>query len=347
MARSKEAEILTMDKVLEINGLSVTAATAQGQQRLIESVNLDVRAGEVLGIIGESGSGKTTTVRSVLGLHDRNVFVSSGEIRILGRQVLAPGRKVDKSVRGREVGMVFQGASSSLDPLMKIHAQLREVVSTHMPHLTGARRDEQINRVVTRMGFKDVGRVLRSYPHQLSGGMRQRIAIALAIVVEPKLLIADECTSALDVTTQAEVVSLLRSLIDGSGMGMAFVTHDLMLAGEICTRIAVMYAGQVVEVGSAADVSTNPSHPYTRALLAAIPSWKHGGIKAIEGTAPRVLGNWTGCRFSARCTRVNSTCLEGSISWNEVRPENFARCNFPNVDNAEDQQRKATGDANH
>ena len=317
-----------MSPILEIKKLSVTAATASGPQVLIDSVDLEVGGGEVLGLIGESGSGKTTTVRSILGLLDRNVYVSAGEVRVLGRQVLSPGKEDVKGVRGRHVGMVFQGASSSLDPLMKVGAQLREVVATHLAELSRKERDERIVRIISRMGFNDVERVLRSYPHQLSGGMRQRIAIALGVIAEPELLIADECTSALDVTTQAEVVKLLRSLTDGSGMGMVFVTHDLMLASEICTRIAVMYAGQVVETGPAEDVVRRPIHPYTKALLAAIPGWRHGEFRAIEGSAPRILGDWKGCRFAPRCGRAESMCSTGGVPWVDIEGGRQARCHF-------------------
>jgi peptide/nickel transport system ATP-binding protein len=274
-----------------------------------------------------SGSGKTTTVRSVLGLLDRNVSVTAGEVSVLGMRVQAPGVDESAKVRGRHVGMVFQGASASLDPLMTVGSQLREVARTHLPALSARERDERIAAVIAKMGLPDTARVLSSYPHQLSGGMRQRIAIALAVVAEPEVLITDECTSALDVTTQAEVVDLLRGLTERSDMGMVFVTHDLMLAGDICTRIAVMYAGQIVEIGPAREVIGQPRHPYTRALLAAIPRWDGGEIRAIDGTAPRITAEWTGCRFAPRCPRAEAVCRTGDAPWIEL-PGGGVRCHF-------------------
>jgi peptide/nickel transport system ATP-binding protein len=317
-----------MNAVLEIDGLTVEAATSRGPHVLVDDVRLAIGRGQILGLIGESGSGKTTTVRSILGLLDRNVSVVGGRVAVLGKTIQAPGEEHVDTVRGRHVGMVFQGASSSLDPLMTVRRQLREVVGTHMPELSKQERDDRIAGVIRRMGFTDVDRVLGSFPHQLSGGMRQRIAIALAVVTEPEVLIADEATSALDVTTQAEVVDLLRSLTVDSGMGMVFVTHDLRLAGEICTEIAVMYAGQIVETGAAADIVTDPRHPYTRALLAAIPGWDGGEIKAIEGSAPRITEDWVGCRFAPRCPRAEAICTTGSVPWVAVSGGGRSRCHF-------------------
>lgn len=269
-----------MAPVLGIDKLTVRAATSGGPLTLLDDVCVTADEGEIVGLIGESGSGKTTTVRAVLGLLDPNVTVAAGTVDVLGRRVCAPGIGDFRWVRGRHAGMVFQGASSSLDPLMKVRGQLREVVRTHLPQLGRAERDQRIADVVRRMGFTDVDRVLNSYPHQLSGGQRQRVAIALAVVTGPELLIADECTSALDVTTQAEVITLLRSLTRGDRFGapghrmaMVFVTHDLMLARELCTRIVVMYKGRIVETGPAQDVVQRPRHDYTKALLDAIPQW--------------------------------------------------------------------------
>jgi oligopeptide/dipeptide ABC transporter ATP-binding protein len=263
----------------------------------------------------------------VLGLLDRNVSIASGEVRVMGHLVQSPTENDVAWVRGRHVGMVFQGASSSLDPLMKVGNQLREVAARHLGELPADERSARIERVISRMGFKDVGRVLKSYPHQLSGGMRQRIAIALAVVAEPEFLIADECTSALDVTTQREVVELLQSLTEGSGMGMIFVTHDLLLAGEICDRIAVMYAGQLVEIGRAAEVVAAPGHPYTRALLAAIPG-RSKVLRAIEGTPPRVMADFRGCRFATRCAYVQDVCRAAETPWTELSRGGGSRCRY-------------------
>ena len=262
-----------MSSLLEITDLTITAATASGTSTLVENISLTLRPGEVLGLVGESGSGKTTTVRSIVGLLDANVSVASGEISVLGRVVSAPGRDDYASVRGRHVGVVFQGTGSSLDPLMRVGKQVAEVVRRHRRSLSKAEVRDLVLTTIASMGFDDPGRVAHSFPHELSGGMRQRVSIALAMVTGPELLIADECTSALDVTTQKSVVALLSSLVREKDMGMIFVTHDLMLAQELCDRICVMSQGKIVEMGDTASIMENPREDYTRQLLAAIPHW--------------------------------------------------------------------------
>jgi ABC-type dipeptide/oligopeptide/nickel transport system ATPase component len=262
-----------MADLLEIEGLTICASTRDGEMTLVDDVSVSVGSGEVLGLIGESGSGKTTTVRSIVGLLERNLSVTAGRVSVLGSQVCTPQRADFARVRGRHVGFVFQGAGSSLDPLLRVGKQLREVIRRHRPDLSRAATESEIEQALAGMGFTSPDRVAHCYPHQLSGGMRQRVSIALAMVAKPELLIADECTSALDVTTQKDVVQLLTTLVAGSGVGLVFVTHDLILAEEICTKIAVMRRGRVVEAGKARDVMGNPRHEYTRQLLASVPRW--------------------------------------------------------------------------
>jgi peptide/nickel transport system ATP-binding protein len=262
-----------MASLLEIDELTVTAATSAGTATLVEGISLSLEPGEVLGLVGESGSGKTTTIRSIVGLLDPNVSVASGRISVLGRVVSAPGRDDYAAVRGRHVGVVFQGTGSSLDPLMRVGKQIVEVVRRHRPEVSRAKARDLAISTIASMGFADPERVAHSYPHELSGGMRQRVSIALAMVTEPELLIADECTSALDVTTQKSVVALLSSLVKDNTMGMIFVTHDLMLAQELCDRICVMSQGRIVEMGPTDSIMENPQEDYTRRLLAAIPHW--------------------------------------------------------------------------
>jgi oligopeptide/dipeptide ABC transporter ATP-binding protein len=312
--------------LLQARGLTIRASTAAGQVTLVEDIDLEVGEGEIVGLIGESGSGKTTTVRAMIGLLDRNLPVTGGEISLRGRTICAKGVPYSDGVRGRHIGMVFQGASASLNPLMRIGKQMREVIKRHDRDATKADVAERSRRVLTSMGFTDPDRVLHSFPHQLSGGMRQRVAIALAAVTEPDVIIADECTSALDVTTQAEVVALLRSLTTNSRTGMLFVTHDLMLAREICSRIAVMYAGQIVETGEARQITSAPRHPYTRALLEAIPTWGGGEIRGIDGSAPRVTADWRGCRFAPRCPVARESCTTDQVAWTGFDDRSGARC---------------------
>lgn len=308
-----------------VSDLTIDASTAAGDVRLLESVDMELHEGEILGLIGESGSGKTTAARAMIGLLERNVRVSSGRLQLGDRIVLADGVERFDEVRGREIGMVFQSATMSLDPLMKVGKQLREVLGTH-ESITDEEVQRRLEEVLTKMGFVDLNRVLDSYPHQLSGGQRQRVAIALAIVTRPSVVIADECTSALDVTTQAEVIKLLRSLTDDHSTAMLFVTHDLMLAWEICTRIAVMYGGQIMEVGPADQIVNRPQHPYTKALLAAVPSWDGSDVRGIEGTPPLVTSSWTGCRFAPRCSVALDECRVGDVAWTPLSTGAGARC---------------------
>lgn len=262
-----------MTELLSVSGLTITAQLPDSELRLIEDADVQIRQGEILGVVGESGSGKTTLARAVVGLLERNVRVESGSIRLSGTEIVAPGVDRTAKIRGAEVGMVFQDASRSLNPLMKVRTHLAEVLHRHIPGITKAEVHKRSLDVLEQMRITDAGRVLDSYPHQLSGGLRQRVAIALAVVTRPSLVIADECTTALDVTTQTKVVELFRQLVGELGIGLLFVTHDLMLASDLCDTIAVMSAGRVVEQGPASDVLERPEQAYTQRLLAAIPSW--------------------------------------------------------------------------
>jgi len=262
--------------LLDVRGLTITATLPGREVTLLDDVDLQVRAGEVVGVVGESGSGKTTLARSVVGLLERNVSVAGGAIDLVGETVAAPGLDRTETVRGSSVGMVFQDASRSLNPLMRVRRALGEVLKRHVPGIDARDVAARSADVLRKMRIEDPERVLDSYPHQLSGGLRQRVAIGLAVVTNPALVIADECTTALDVTTQAEVVTLFRHLVDELGVGLLFVTHDLMLASDLCDRIAVMYAGRVVEDDATDTVLGSPTEDYTRRLLEAVPHWSEG-----------------------------------------------------------------------
>jgi peptide/nickel transport system ATP-binding protein len=265
-----------MTSLLEVDGLTITASVPGRELTLLADVDLTIAPGEVVGVVGESGSGKTTLARAVVGLLERNVRIAGGSISLAGTEVVSPAADRTAAVRGHQVGMVFQDASRSLNPLMRVRRHLAEVLRRHEPGITKADVAKRSAEVLRRMRVDDPDRVLDSYPHQLSGGLRQRVAIALAVVTNPSLVIADECTTALDVTTQAEVVALFRHLVGELDIGLLFVTHDLMLASDLCDRIAVMYAGEVVELGPTAQVLHHPEEPYTQRLLEAVPSWSEG-----------------------------------------------------------------------
>lgn len=316
-----------MADVLAISGLTVRAHLSDHDVVLVDDLDLDLRAGEILGVVGESGSGKTSVVRTLIGLLARNADVVAGEVQVAGTTVVTP--KVDHTarVRGSEVGTVFQDASRSLNPLLKVGTQLGEVIRRHQRSVSTSDARVTMAAVLRRMKIDDPERVLGSYPHQLSGGQRQRVAIALAVVTNPALILADECTSALDVTTQAEVVSLFRDLVRDSGIALVFVTHDLLLAADLCDRVAVMYSGQLVEAGPTAAVLRASRHPYTAGLLASAPGWgTDAPIRGIPGSAPRVTPTFIGCRFADRCPKADDDCRAADIAWTHFADREGVRC---------------------
>lgn len=259
--------------LLNIHELEVGAATRNGMIEILKGVNLRLDPGDRLGLIGESGSGKTTLVRALIGLLDANMRVTGGSVDILdGQPLLNSGTDSTHMFRGRHIGVVFQSALTSLHPLRRLGKQFDEVVALHQPGLKSKARRALATDLLLEMGIQQTERVLNSYPHEVSGGQRQRVAIALALASDPEIVIADECTSALDVRTQDQVVKLFSRVI-GQDRGLLFVTHDLALASQICNKFVVLERGTVVEAGSAADVLFAPQHEYTKSLLKSIPPW--------------------------------------------------------------------------
>lgn len=321
-----------MTTLLQIERLRVACGRGAERTLALDDVSLSVEQGELVGVIGESGSGKTTLVRSIIGLQDRACDVKdSGLIRFDGHEVFSRDTDRLAELRGAGIGMIFQNASASLNPLLKVGTQLREVISAHDQSGLGRGAAEQrIDELLQRLGFDEPARVRRSYPHQLSGGMAQRVAIALAVINEPKLVIADECTSALDVTTQADVVALLSSVTRQRDWTLMFVTHDILLASEFCTRLVVMYGGQIVEDGSVDRITSAPGHPYTKALLAAVPVWgPPAPLLGIPGTPPRIQEGFVGCRFATRCDRSTDECVQADIPWTATPSGGGRRCIHP------------------
>ncbi|MCO5121540.1 MAG: ABC transporter ATP-binding protein [Burkholderiaceae bacterium] len=301
------------EAVLQVRGLSVDFLTARGRLHALDSVDLDVRQGTTLAVVGESGSGKSVLSRTILRLLPPTARVAPGA-RILfdGEDLLALDRAAIRSVRGRRIAMVFQDPMTALNPVRTIGSQLAEGLRLHLGMKPAAAASRAVELLAT-VGIASPAQRARQYPHQLSGGMRQRVVIAMAIACEPELLIADEPTTALDVTVQADILDLLSRLQAERRMTMILITHDLGIAAGRADEIAVMYAGRLVEKASTREVFRRPRMPYTAALLRSIPKLDdppHARLFAIPGRPPVVFGDTAGCRYAPRCDRADAACAE-------------------------------------
>ena len=325
------------DRLLDIDGLVVSFQTPRGRLVAVDGVSLRVERGQTVCIAGESGCGKSVTALSVMGLLPDTAKVERGAIRLDGSDLLTMAPAQRRRLRGRSMAMVFQEPMTALNPVQSIGRQIAEVFAIHGTAGRGEVRDKVIALLrQVRMDYPE--RRYDEYPHQMSGGMKQRVTIAMALANGPGLLIADEPTTALDVTIQAQVLHLLRDLQRELGTGIVFVTHDLAVVAEIADRVVVMYAGRVVEQGSVLDVLERPAHPYTMALLAARPragQTRRGGdrLAAIPGAMPSPLVRIDGCRYQARCPRVQARCRTDAPALARVTrggdDGHAAACHFP------------------
>ena len=310
---------------LAVADLSVTFAGASGPARVVTDVGFEVSAGETIGLVGESGSGKSVTALSILGLIQEQANAQvSGRVSVNGREFGAATRSL-RGLRGRHVGMIFQEPRRSLDPAFSVGSQIAEIARSH---LGLARRDawDRAVAMLDRVGIDDAASRAKDYPHMLSGGMCQRVLIAMALVASPRVLLADEPTTALDVTVQARVLDLLQDLQDEMGLAIVLITHDLSIVASMCRRTAVMYAGQVVEWGDTASLFEKPSHPYTEGLLASLPQRQAGArMGSIPGVVPSPDQWPSGCRFAPRCTYAVERCTEG-LPLLEPAGASVARC---------------------
>ena len=299
-----------MDALLELRDLSVSFDTPRGRVHAVRQVDLDVRPGECVGLVGESGSGKTQLLLAAFGLAERSAVIE-GSARLGGEQLLGASDHALESVRGARVGFVFQDPMASLTPHLSIGAQITEVLRVHRRMSASEARSRALE-LLERVRIGDPAQRLRQYPHELSGGMRQRAMLAIALACEPDLLIADEPTTALDVTVQAGILELLRELKATQRLAIVLVTHDFGVAGALCDRVAVMYAGAIVEQGSTVQLFAGAHHPYTRALLAALPRLStpvDAPLASIGGSPPGPLETMTGCAYAPRCERADSQCF--------------------------------------
>lgn len=299
--------------LLSARGVTVAFPARDGMVIAANDVSFGVRAGRTLGLVGESGCGKSVTLRSLLGLVPYPGEVIAGEVMFDGRDLLNLSGKDLETIRGREISMIFQDPTSSLNPVLSVGDQLSETLRTKL-HL--GKRDAAIRSIelLERVGIPSPKQRVRDFPHQLSGGMKQRVMIAIAIASQPRLLLADEPTTALDVTIQDQILALLADLQDETGMGLVLVSHDLGVIGRSSDDISVMYAGYIVERGTAAQVLREPRHPYTQGLLGAIPPLRNGGrrgaLTAIPGQPPNIAELPQGCPFIPRCPHALETCAQ-------------------------------------
>ena len=317
-----------MNPVLEIRNLSVGFETPQGIARAVDGVSLSVREGETVGLVGESGSGKTVTALSILRLLDPPASIApESVIAYRGTNILTLEPADLRRIRGAEIAMVFQEQSTSLNPVLRVGTQITETLHAHRDITRQAARSRAIE-LLDLVGIPDAPRRVHAYPHELSGGMQQRVMIAMALSCEPSLLIADEPTTALDVTIQAQILSLLADLRSRLGMAMILITHDLGVVAEFADRIAVMYGGQLVEQAPTRSLFAHPAHPYTEALLAAMPRLDRptDRLKAIPGSVPPATAWPAGCRFHPRCSKVLERCASEQPPMLPLPGGQHARC---------------------
>lgn len=293
---------------LVVSGLTTRIRTSRGEVPAIQDVSFTLAPGEILGLVGESGSGKSVTLRSLLKLMPP-AAQPSGSVMWQGRNLLSMNTRDLSAVRGGQIAMIFQEPMIALNPVLTVHRQIDESLCAHTD-LSRAQRRQRTIELLGLVGIPDAQNRLKDYPHQFSGGMRQRVMIAVALAGEPSLLLADEPTTALDVTIQEQIIKLLLSLRDQLSMGMIFVTHDLSVVAQLCDRVAVMYAGRIVESGPVIDIFRHPRHPYTQGLMASVPQAgaERAPLLSIEGTPPSLLALPAGCSFNPRCQYQTERC---------------------------------------
>ena len=316
-----------MDYLLEIDDLHTYFKTKKGTVKAVNGVSYRVEAGKTLGIVGESGSGKSVSAMSILKLLDGNGYIDSGEIKFKGRNLVECSQNDMYQIRGNEISVIFQEPMTSLNPVYTIEKQLNEVYLTHQK-ISKEEASKKSLEMLNAVKIPNAKSIMKQYPHQLSGGMRQRVMIAMALACEPSLLIADEPTTALDVTIQAQILDLMNQLKKETGTSILFITHDLGVVAEVCDDVAVMYCGRVVERGDVKTIFANPSHPYTKGLLGSIPRLGDAGkeLKSIPGNVPNPKYMPKGCKFEPRCPYASEKCREEEPGFFQIEEGHISRC---------------------
>jgi peptide/nickel transport system ATP-binding protein len=298
-----------MSALLEIRDLATHFAAATGTVKAVDGVSFDVNAGEIVGLVGESGSGKTITGFSILGLIDAPGRIVAGSIKLEGRELVGLPQGELRKLRGKRIAMVFQDPSTALNPVLSIGEQMRMALAAH-ESVSRAAADERARDLLARVGIPEPAKRLDAYPHQLSGGMRQRVAIAIALLNRPSLIVCDEPTTALDVSIQAQILAEMRDLARDFGTALIWISHDLATVSALASRLIVMYAGRIVEDGPIGAILRSPRHPYTRGLLDSLPSMAAPGqeLRQIPGSMPSLANLPPGCAFAPRCTHADAAC---------------------------------------
>jgi len=324
----EEGHVHNPEFLVDIQDERLSFFTPAGEVKALNQVSFNIRQGEVLGIVGESGSGKSVTASSIMGLTAYPGKMIGGDVWFNGHYINQVSEKEFRKIRGNEVAMIFQDPMTCLNPVYTIGNQLCEAILLHTDKTRKEAR-AHATELLRLVGINEPEKRLRQYPHQLSGGMRQRVMIAMALACEPKLLIADEPTTALDVTIQAQILELIMELKDKLGMSVMMITHDLGVVAGICDRIAVMYAGKIVETGTTDEIFYKPSHEYTKGLIASIPKLndeEHTRLVPIEGTPVDMLNPPAGCPFAPRCPKCMKVCLTHAPQYTELSDTHQSSC---------------------
>ncbi|MCQ4085325.1 ABC transporter ATP-binding protein [Saccharibacillus sp. JS10] len=317
-----------MSNLLEVEGIETVFRTERGEVTSVDGVSFTLKAGETLGIVGESGCGKSVTSLSIMQLLGKTGSIRKGEIRLNGRNITGLAESSMRQIRGSEVSMIFQDPMTSLNPVFTIGNQLMESIMLHLP-LTGKAAQDHAIEMLRKVGISRPEEIMNEYPHKLSGGMRQRVMIAIALSCEPKLLIADEPTTALDVTIQAQILDLMKKLREETGTAIMLITHDLGVVAEMADRVIVMYAGQVVEEADVFTLFDKPLHPYTAGLMGSIPHLDGDDeetLASIPGTVPPLQQMPSGCRFHTRCELATEKCAAEAPPLLEQAEGHRVRC---------------------